>query len=190
MKRIFYCTTLLCLITPLSWAMFCNTPQGTKGWIEQGMSEQDVTAACGAPSSATQIDKTNNRLNATQYWNYQQQTTSQLLPQGPGPTQYSSVKVSRSPNTLVAEINNNLISSLAINGEFVSSGSCPNGGFVSVGNNVDVLISRCGTAAQVTYQYEKDTSAQPPITQWTYQLPGGQSMNIQFEKGVVSELSQ
>jgi Protein of unknown function (DUF2845) len=108
----------------------------------------------------------------------------------PAPTPYNSVKVNSSNNTFVVEINNNIVSSLALNGKLVSSGRCPGGGSVRVGDNVNRVMSSCGMATQVNYQYDKDTSALPPITQWTYQLPGGKSLHIQFEQGVVSELNQ
>ncbi len=42
MKRMFFYITVLSLITSVSWAMFCNTSQGLNGWVEQGMSEQDI----------------------------------------------------------------------------------------------------------------------------------------------------
>ena len=156
------------------------------------MSQQDILAACGQPSSVSQIDKNDNRLHATQYWNYQQQTT-QMLPSTPGtisPTPYGSVKVNNSGNTLVVEINNNAVTSLAMNDKLVSSASCPNGGFVQVGDSSNRVVSSCGTATQVTYQYQKNSSALPPATQWTYSLQGGGSLTIQFEQGVVSAFNQ
>jgi Protein of unknown function (DUF2845) len=182
--------TVLSLITSVSWAMFCNTSQGTNGWIEQGMSQQDVLAACGQPNSTAQIDNDKSRLNVTQYWNYQQQNMQMLPQKVSAPTPYTSINVNSAGNTLVVEINNNKISSLAVNGNFVSTGSCPNGGFVRVGDTADALAARCGAATQVSYQYAKDTSALPPITQWTYQLQGGQSLIIKFQQGVVSGINQ
>ncbi len=190
MKRMLFYITVLSLITSVSWAMFCNTSQGTNGWVEQGMSQQDVLAACGQPNSAVQIDNGKGRLNATQYWNYEQQTMQMLPQQVSGPTPYNSIKVNTAGNSLVVEINNNKITSLAVNGNFVSTGNCPNGGFVRVGDTADVLASRCGNATQVSYQYAKDTSALPLTTQWTYQLQGGQSLTIQFQQGVVSGINQ
>jgi hypothetical protein len=190
MKRMFFYITVLSLITSVSWAMFCNTSQGLNGWVEQGMSEQDILAACGQPNSAVQIDNNKNRLNATQYWNYQQQTMQMLPQQASQPTPYNSVKVNTAGNSLVVEITKNKITSLAVNGNFVSTGRCPNGGFVRVGDTADSLASRCGVATQVDYQYTTDTTELPPITQWTYQVPGGQSLTIQFQQGVVSGLNQ
>jgi hypothetical protein len=191
MKRTFCYITALWLITPLSWATFCNTSRGSNGWIEQGMSQQQVIAACGQPDSTAEIDKTNNRLDATQYWNYQGQSV-QLVPQSswPAPTPYGAAKANNTANALVVEINNNVVSSLAVNGKLVSSGSCPNGGSVRVGDSANRVMSSCGTATQVSYQYQKNNSASPPITQWTYQLHGGRSLTIQFQQGVVSELNQ
>lgn len=190
MKRMFFYITVLSLITSVSWAMFCNGSQGSNGWVEQGMSEQDVLAACGQPNSAIEIDSDKNRLNVTQYWNYQQQTMQMLPQKVAAPTPYTSINVNSAGNTLVVEINNNKITSLAVNGNFVSTGNCPNGGFVRVGDTADALASRCGAATQVSYQYAKETSVLPPITQWIYQLQGGQSLTIQFQQGVVSELNQ
>jgi hypothetical protein len=190
MKRMLFYITVLCLITSVSWAMFCNTSQGTNGWIDHGMSQQAILAACGQPDSVVEIDKNNKHLNVTQYWSYQQQS-KQFLPQTEVPAPYTQMKVNTAGNTLVVELYNNHITSLAVNGTFVSSGGCPNGGFVRVGDTARMLAARCGTATQVSYQYEKvDTSALPLITQWTYQLQGGRSLTIQFQQGVVSELNQ
>lgn len=191
MKRTLCYIAALCLITSLSWAMFCNTGQGSNGWIEQGMSQDDVIAACGQPSSTAQIQKDNNNLDSTQYWSYQAQSL-QLQPQSsfPAPTPYNSRKMNTSTNTFVVEINNNIVTSVAVNGNLVSSGNCPEGGSVRVGDSVNQVTASCGAATQTSYQYQKDTSALPPVTQWTYQLPGGQSLNIQFQQGVVSELNQ
>ncbi len=191
MKRIFFYSTLLFLITPVSWAAFCNTAQGTNGWINQGMSPEDIIAACGQPDSIVEIEDSNNKLDSTQYWSYQAQSLK-LTPQSswPAPTPYNSTKVNTTTDTFVVEINNNVVSSLAMNGNLVSSGSCPGGGFVRVGDTLNRVMSSCGTATQVSHQYGKDTSALPPVTQWNYQTQGGQSLNIKFEKGVVSEFNQ
>lgn len=190
MKRTLCYIAVLCLITPVSWAMFCNSAQGINGWVEQGMSEQAVLAACGQPNSAVQIENSKDRLNATQYWNYQQQTMQMLPERVSAPTPYTSINVNSAGSTLVVEIHNDRITSLAVNGNFVSTGHCPNGGFVRVGDTAEVLATRCGIATQVDYQYEREASDLPPITQWTYQLQGGQSLTIQFQQGVVSGLNQ
>jgi hypothetical protein len=190
MKRMFFYITVLSLITSISWAMFCNTSQGLNGWVEQGMSEQAVLAACGQPNSAVQIDNDKSRLNATQYWNYQQQTMQMLPERVSAPTPYTSINVNSAGNTLVVEIRNDRITSLAVNGNFVSTGNCPNGGFVRVGDTAEVLATRCGIATQVDYQYEREPLDLPPITQWIYQLQGGQTLTIQFQQGVVSGLNQ
>jgi hypothetical protein len=55
MKRIFCYIAALCSLTPVSWAMFCNTAQGPNGWIETGMSSDAIIAACGQPDSIVQI---------------------------------------------------------------------------------------------------------------------------------------
>lgn len=182
------CAALLCLINSVSQAMFCNTSQGTNGWIDIGASEQEVIAACGEPDSKTQVDQPDNKtLNTTQYWNYQQQSVQLMPPKQPGVL--TPVNMNSSPNILVAEINGNSIKSLALNGNFVSSGKCPNGGFVRVGDSVDALIARCGPATQTSYQYNTNTTAQASITVWTYQLTNGQ-LQFQFKEGVVSGIAQ
>ena len=187
MKQMF-CLTLLCLSYSISQAMFCNTAQGTNGWIDVGASEQDVIAACGAPDNQTQVDQPDNQtLNTTQYWNYQQQSVQLMPPKQPGAL--TPVNMNSSPNILVAEINGNSITSLALNGNFVSSGTCPNGGGVRVGDSADTLIARCGPATQISYQYSTNTTAQSPMTVWTYQLPNGQ-LQFQFKDGVVSGINQ
>lgn len=186
MKRIVY-SICLSLIAPLTFAMFCNTPQGTNGWIQEGASPQDVIAACGQPDSQTQIDQSNKTLNTTQYWNYQQQAV-QLMPKTSGPLQ--PIGMSASSNVLVVEINGNTIKSLASNGQFSSSARCPNGSVVRVGDTMNTLIARCGNATQTTYQYNTDTTEQPPITAWTYQSQSGQPIQIRFQNGVVSGINQ
>ena len=184
MKKVIYIISLMCLVITPAWALFCTTASGNNGWIEEGMSQDDVITACGQPDQQTQDQNSSKQLQTTQYWTYQQQTVEDT-------SEGNAINMATSPNILVVEIRNNQITRLAVNGNFVSSANCPKGGLLNVGEDDDVIVSRCGSATQVSYQNETVDSSAPPNIIWTYQSANGAApLQIQFQNGVVSQISE
>jgi hypothetical protein len=184
MKIIIYVISLMCIAITPAWALFCTPASGTNGWIEEGMTQDDVIAACGQPDQQTQDENSGKQLQTTQYWTYQKQTVQDM-------SEGNAVNMTISPTILVVEIRNNKITRLALNGNFVSSANCPEGGLLNVGEDDDVIVSRCGSATQVSYQNETVDSSAPPNIIWTYQSANGAApLQIQFQNGVVSQIRE
>ncbi len=178
---------VLCLISSSVWAAFCSSSQGNN-WIDLGMSEQEVQAACGQPTAIQVSDDRSKQLKSTQYWTYQTQKASPLYPPK-APLSNGVDQLTVGSDSLTVQINQNQVSQLAMNGHLLKEASCPQGGALSLGDSADRVLALCGRPNVVSTQHEEVDVAGPQTKNWVYSSGQGQSsLQIEFSDGVVSKI--
>lgn len=162
-------------------------------YINVGMTQQQVTAACGQPTSirasasaviqqipVTQLIYTTLNQGAISYYPGLNSTYSMWsLPSG---SQGTSVQI---------DLTNNQITSMNINGSSTNALSVCQGGSIQIGDNINKVFNACGAPSTINNTYVNKpvpASAHPQV--WFYTVDQYQpTISLTFINGILQSIN-
>ena len=163
------------------YAYFCSSSKG-HGYINIGDTMQQVQAICGVPDSRNSNDTGGSKLGVIEYWTYTTQPLQTIF----GATNPKNAV--NEPPAVTFEIIDNKVVSITTNSKQVqSSSNCTNRKMISVGDSADNLKRQCGSPTVTRTENKVITTPKQKIETWTYNVPSGASIVLQFTNGVLTK---
>lgn len=179
-------------ITTQAFALTSIYCPGNHQFIQVGMSEAQVKAACGTPTTTSKRDTPiSTRVNVKQliYTNLNKggyfETLNPIFDQW-------SLSQGQEGTTLEIDIINGKVSNIRINSSTVNSLTICNGGNVNIGSSESQIYNACGSPEHVNNTFINQTlpSSQNPKV-WTYQVtPYQPPIKLTFSNGKLQTIEQ
>ncbi|MCX7116990.1 MAG: DUF2845 domain-containing protein [Legionellales bacterium] len=163
------------------------------GYIDVGMSEDEVINACGQP-----LSKERSKHTATQKVPVQQLLYNSINPGSVYPglnaafyTQWSLASASPSAGvSLEVDVVNNKVKAFQVNGSSTNSITVCQGSSIQMGDNVSNVYNSCGTPTTINSTYINEAIPGDPKTEiWIYQNAQYQPpMSLTFVNGTLQSI--
>jgi len=182
MKNLF-AVLLILGISSNAYAYFCSSQKG-HGYINIGDSMQTVRGACGVPDTVTNKTTGGSKMITVQHWTY---THKPIQTRFDSPLPKSNTTY---PPDVTFQVIDGKVTSIASAGKaHKSSNLCRTGMQISVGQSAQSVIKSCGRPDFVESRQQIDRQPEKQITVWTYKVPSGSPIVLEFINGQLTKIN-